>query len=107
MSWCWDPGQGRPACVRIAIGRGVCGTAAAQRTTQVVADVHAFEGHIACDPRSRSELVVPIISDERVVAVLDLDSDRLARFGDADRDGIEALVATFAPLIDWSAACRV
>jgi L-methionine (R)-S-oxide reductase len=99
------PFQGRPACVRIALGAGVCGTAAALRATQLVADVHAFPGHIACDPRSRSELVVPIVVDGRVVAVLDLDSERPTRFGDVDRQGVESLVAAFAPRIDWQRAC--
>lgn len=103
------PFQGRPACVRIAMGRGVCGTAAATRTTQVVADVHAFPGHIACDPRSRSEIVVPIVIPvaQRVVGVLDLDADRPGRFDDEDRAGLEGLVADILPLVDWEAATRV
>lgn len=98
------PFQGRPACVRIPVGRGVCGTAAATRATQVVADVHAFPGHIACDPRSRAEIVVPIIVSGRVVGVLDLDSEEPGRFDDADREGLEALVTDVTPVIDWSAA---
>ncbi len=98
------PFQGRPACVRIAVGRGVCGTAVVERATQVVADVHAFAGHIACDPRSRAEIVVPVIVDGAVVAVLDLDSERPGRFDDDDRAGLEALVADVAPLIDWDRA---
>jgi L-methionine (R)-S-oxide reductase len=81
------PFQGRPACVRIAVGRGVCGTAVAECATQVVADVHAFAGHIACDPRSRAEIVVPVIRGGAVVAVLDLDSERPGRFDDDDRAG--------------------
>jgi hypothetical protein len=93
--------QGLPACVRIAVGRGVCGTAVRERATQVVPDVHAFPGHIACDPRSRSEIVVPIEVAGAVVAVLDLDSDRLAHFDDDDRRGLEALVRAIAPAIDW------
>ena len=101
------PFQGRPACVRIAVGAGVCGTAVAQRASQLVADVHAFPGHIACDPRSRSELVVPISVAGRVLGVLDLDSDRLARFDERDRAGVEALVAAVVPLIDWERACAV
>ena len=101
------PFQGRPACVRIAVGAGVCGAAVAQRASQVVADVHAFPGHIACDPRSRSELVVPISVAGRVLGVLDLDSDRPARFDERDRAGVEALVATLVPLIDWERACAV
>ncbi len=101
------PFQGRPACVRIQVGKGVCGTAAATRASQVVPDVHAFPGHIACDPRSRSELVVPIAVDGRIVGVLDLDSDRPERFDDGDRIGVEALVSDIVPLIDWERACRV
>ena len=96
------PFQGRPACVRIAVGRGVCGTAVAERRTQVVADVHAFAGHIACDPRSRAEIVVPVITGGAVVAVLDLDSERPGRFDEADRAGLEALVADLAGAIDWA-----
>lgn len=96
------PFQGRPACVRIAVGRGVCGTAVAERRSQVVADVHAFDGHIACDPRSRAEIVVPIEHEGAVVGVLDLDSERPGRFDEDDRIGLEALVATLAPVIDWS-----
>jgi GAF domain-containing protein len=100
------PFQGRPACVRIAIGSGVCGTAVAEDATQVVADVHAFPGHIACDPRSRSEIVVPIRDAAgTVVAVLDLDSDRPATFDDEDRAGLEALIADVAPRVDWARAC--
>ena len=101
------PFQGRSACVRIAVGRGVCGTAVAQASSQLVSDVHAFPGHIACDPRSRSELVVPVIVAGDVVAVLDLDSDRLARFDEADREGLEAFVAALAPHVDWARACRL
>lgn len=100
------PFQGRPACVRIAVGSGVCGTAVAADATQVVPDVHAFPGHIACDPRSRSEIVVPMRDEDgRVVAVLDLDSDRPATFDEEDRQGLEALVAHVAPAIDWKRAC--
>ncbi len=98
------PFQGLPACVRIAVGRGVCGTAVGERATQVVPDVHAFPGHIACDPRSRSEIVVPIEVGGSVVAVLDLDSDRLGHFDDDDRRGLEALVRVVAPAIDWARA---
>ena len=87
------PFQGKPACVRIPIGIGVCGTAAAQRTTVLVPDVRDFPGHIACDPASRSELVVPLIEDGAVTGVLDLDSPLLARFDEIDRDGCEQLVA--------------
>jgi len=101
------PFQGRPACVRIAVGAGVCGTAVAAGESQVVADVHAFPGHIACDPRSRSEIVVPVRdASGEVVAVLDLDSDRPGTFDAQDRGGLEALVAEVAPRIDWLRASR-
>ncbi len=85
------PFTGRPACIRIPLGVGVCGAAAKSGETQLVEDVHAFPGHIACDARSRSELVVPIVRDGAVIAVIDLDSPDLARFDDDDRTGIEAL----------------
>ena len=98
------PFQGKPACVRIGYGRGVCGTAWAEDATQVVADVHAFPGHIACDPASRSEIVVPMRDGAGALrAVLDLDSDRPATFTDADRVGLEALVAAVGPTLDWDA----
>ena len=84
------PFQGKPACIRIALGRGVCGTAAATRETQVVADVHAFPGHIACDADSRSEIVVPLIVGGDLIGVLDLDSPRPGRFDEDDRAGLEA-----------------
>lgn len=87
------PFQGKPACIRIAVGAGVCGTAAATGETQRVDDVHAFPGHIACDADSRSELVVPLIRDGRVIGVLDLDSPRAARFDAADVAGCEAIAA--------------
>ena len=86
------PFQGKPACVRIEIGRGVCGTAAARRETVVVPDVHAFPGHIACDSASNSEIVVPVIRDGRLLGVLDLDSPVHARFDGADARGLESLV---------------
>ena len=89
------PFQGKPACVRIAVGRGVCGTAAARRETVVVPDVHAFPGHIACDSASNSEIVVPIVRDGRLLGVLDLDSPLLARFDDVDARGLERLVQVF------------
>lgn len=94
------PFMGRPACVRIAVGKGVCGTAAARREAVLVEDVHAFPGHIACDAASRSELVVPLIRDGAVTAVLDLDSPLTARFDDEDRKGCEALVAIYASASD-------
>lgn len=90
------PFAGRPACIRIAFGQGVCGTAAASGSTQLVADVHAFPGHIACDAASRSELVVPVIRGGRAIAVIDLDSPELARFDEEDAAGIEALAALLA-----------
>lgn len=93
------PFQGQTACIRIAIGKGVCGTAAATGETQRVADVHAFPGHIACDAASRSELVVPIIRNGKVIAVLDLDSPHPDRFQAEDQAGLEKLVAAVAPSI--------
>jgi L-methionine (R)-S-oxide reductase len=90
------PFQGRPACVTIEMGRGVCGTAAATRTTQRVEDVHAFEGHIACDPASRSEIVVPLIIDGQVIGVLDIDSPSPGRFSAEDQAGIERLAEVYA-----------
>lgn len=93
------PFAGRPACIRIPLGRGVCGTAAQSGQTQLVADVHAFPGHIACDAASASELVVPVLRDGAVVAVIDLDSPGKARFDAADAAGIEALAALIAPRI--------
>jgi L-methionine (R)-S-oxide reductase len=84
------PFQGQVACVRIALGRGVCGTAAQRRETLLVPDVDAFPGHIACDAASRSEIVVPLIQDGRLLGVLDLDSPELARFDFEDRDGLNA-----------------
>jgi L-methionine (R)-S-oxide reductase len=89
------PFQGKPACVRIPLGQGVCGTAAAQRRTVLVEDVHAFPGHIACDSASNSEIVVPVVAGERLIGVLDLDSPKTGRFDAADAQGLEGLVATF------------
>jgi L-methionine (R)-S-oxide reductase len=83
------PFQGRVACVRIALGRGVCGTAARERRTVVVPDVHAFPGHIACDAASRSEIVIPLLRGQDLVGVLDLDSPREARFDQVDVNGLE------------------
>jgi len=94
------PFQGRVACVRIPLGRGVCGVAAVTRQTQRVEDVHGFAGHIACDSASRSELVVPLLKEERLIGVLDLDSPQLARFTAADQAGIERLVEIFLQLSD-------
>jgi L-methionine (R)-S-oxide reductase len=89
------PFQGKPACVRIPIGKGVCGTAAARAAAVLVTDVHDFPGHIACDPNSRSELVVPLIEAGDVIGVLDLDSPLVGRFDEADRQGCERLAAQF------------
>jgi GAF domain-containing protein len=94
------PFQGKPACIRIAIGAGVCGAAAASRETQLVEDVHAFPGHIACDAASRSELVVPILHEGRLLGVLDLDSPSPARFDAGDAAGCAALMQLLAPRID-------
>ena len=89
------PFQGLPACVRIALDRGVCGAAASTRQTQRIADVEAFPGHIACDAASRSELVVPLVHDGKLVGVFDLDSPRLDRFDAHDQDGLEAIARIF------------
>lgn len=93
------PFVGRPACIRIPLGRGVCGTAAASGATQLVADVHAFPGHIACDAASANELVVPVLRDGTVIAVIDLDSPTPARFAAEDAAGIEALAAMLSQRI--------
>jgi GAF domain-containing protein len=89
------PFQGQPACVRIAIGKGACGTAAKSLQAVVVPDVHAFPGHIACDTASRSELVVPLVKNGVLLGVLDLDSPSVGRFDEADRAGCESLAAVF------------
>jgi L-methionine (R)-S-oxide reductase len=94
------PFQGKPACVRIAIGKGVCGTAAARRETVVVQDVHAFPGHIACDSASNSEIVVPLVHGTELLGVLDIDSPHLGRFGAGDAAGIEALARIFVESLD-------
>ena len=86
------PFQGKPACIEIGMGKGVCGTAAAQDRTVLVPDVHRFPGHIACDAASRSEIVVPIRQDGMVVGVLDIHSPLLSRFSEEDREGLEAFV---------------
>ncbi len=98
------PFQGKPACVRIAIGKGVCGTAAATRKTIVVPDVHQFPGHIACDAASQSEIVVPLIRGEALLGVLDIDSPVLARFDEADRQGLERMAALFIGASEGSPA---
>ena len=97
------PFQGKPACVQIPVApvpKGVCGAAASQRRTQVVEDVHAFPGHIACDSASNSEIVVPLIKEGRLLGVLDLDSPKFARFDADDRAGIEAMAETFLAMTD-------
>jgi L-methionine (R)-S-oxide reductase len=94
------PFQGKPACVRIPIGRGVCGTAVARRESILVEDVHAFPGHIACDAASRSELVVPLIRDGEVIGVIDLDSPEPGRFDADDQAGIEAIVSLYLQASD-------
>lgn len=94
------PFGGKPACTRIALGKGVCGTAAARQEAQVVPDVHAFPGHIACDADSRSEIVLPLLADGRVVGVLDIDSPVPGRFTDLDRQYLEQAAALLAP---WAA----
>ncbi len=86
------PFQGKPACVRIAMGKGVCGTAAAQQQTILVENVHEFPGHIACDSESNSEIVVPLIKDQQLIGVLDLDSPLVGRFDDEDAKGLNELV---------------
>lgn len=93
------PFQGKPACVRIPVGRGVCGSAVKEERSILVEDVHAFPGHIACDAASRSELVVPVRRDGRVIGVIDLDSPEPARFDSDDQAGIEQLAAIFAAAI--------
>jgi GAF domain-containing protein len=93
------PFQGKAACIRIPFGSGVCGAAAATQATQLVADVHAFPGHIACDAASASELVVPIVVDGALIGVLDLDSPTAARFDAEDQAGCEALVALLGPRV--------
>ncbi len=90
------PFVGRPACIRIPIGQGVCGTAAGEAKTQLVEDVHAFPGHIACDAASQSEVVVPVVRNGEVVAVIDLDSPRPARFSEEDAQGLEKLAQILA-----------
>ncbi|MGB5721947.1 MAG: GAF domain-containing protein [Woeseiaceae bacterium] len=92
------PFQGKPACVRIALGAGVCGTAATTLETQRVEDVHAFPGHIACDPDSRSELVVPLLTNGELIGVLDIDSPSTGRFSAADQRGIEKICETYCQL---------
>jgi L-methionine (R)-S-oxide reductase len=100
------PFQGKPACVRIALGQGVCGTAASRRETLVVPDVNLFPGHIACDAASRSEIVVPILDGATLHGVLDIDAPEKNRFDEADREGLEGFVRTLVPLVDWQSLRR-
>ena len=99
------PFQGKVACVRIPFGRGVCGTAAATRTSQLVEDVHQFPGHIACDSASNSEVVVPIVKDNQVVGVLDIDSPSVARFTQEDFAGLEQVVKALEGCVNFSDFC--
>ena len=99
------PFQGKVACVRIPFGRGVCGTAAATKTSQLVEDVHQFPGHIACDSASNSEVVVPIFKDDQVVGVLDIDSPSVARFTQEDLSGLEQVVKALESCTNFSAFC--
>lgn len=96
------PFMGKPACVRIPLGKGVCGTAAEKRETVVVPDVHSFPGHIACDAASRSEIVVPIVVGDRLIGVLDIDAPVPERFDEEDRVHLEQFVAILNKHIDWS-----
>ena len=95
------PFQGKVACIHIKVGRGVCGTAVQEGRTQLVPDVHAFPGHIACDSASNSEIVVPIRQDGDIVGVLDIDSPLLNRFIEADREGLEGFVKALEAVIQW------
>ena len=95
------PFQGKPACARIPFGRGVCGATAVKRETIVVADVHAFPGHIACDSASASEIVIPVLKDDRLIGVFDIDSPKPDRFSDEDRAGLEAMLAAFVAGTDF------
>jgi L-methionine (R)-S-oxide reductase len=96
------PFQGKVACARIAFGRGVCGTSAAERRTIVVSDVHAFPGHIACDSASNAEIVIPVIKNNELFGVFDIDSPSLNRFTEEDRHGLETLLAVFVAATDFT-----
>ncbi|HBN82351.1 MAG TPA: hypothetical protein DDZ89_00755 [Clostridiales bacterium] len=95
------PFQGKPACIRIPLGKGVCGTAAVTRKIQVVEDVHQFEGHIACDEASQSEIVLPILYDQRLIGVLDIDSPLLKRFDQTDAQGLTDSLALLNQYNRW------
>ena len=99
------PFQGKVACVRIPFGRGVCGTAAETKISQLVEDVHQFPGHIACDSASNSEVVVPIVKDNQVVGVLDIDSPSVARFSQEDLTGLEQVVKALESCVNFSDFC--
>ena len=99
------PFQGKVACVRIPFGRGVCGTAAETKSSQLVEDVHQFPGHIACDSASNSEVVVPIFKDNQVVGVLDIDSPSVARFAQEDLTGLEQVVKALESCVNFSDFC--
>jgi len=96
------PFQGKPACIHIPIGKGVCGTAVSEGKTQVIADVHVFPGHIACDSASSSEIVVPIYFNNRIMGVLDIDSPIIERFDQTDKEGLEEFVKTLESGCNWS-----
>lgn len=95
------PFQGRPACIRIALGRGVCGTAAKTREIQVVQDVNQFPGHIACDTNSQSEIVLPIVHSNRLIGVLDIDSPVKDRFNHEDADGLSQFISSLKEYLSW------
>ncbi|HYE68725.1 MAG TPA: GAF domain-containing protein, partial [Anaerovoracaceae bacterium] len=95
------PFQGKPACIHIPVGRGVCGEAAAQGCTLCVDDVHQFPGHIACDSASNSEIVVPIRSGDKIIGVLDIDSPITSRFNSSDKNGLEAMVRILERACEW------
>ena len=97
------PFQGKPACVRIQMGKGVCGTAAQTRQSQVIKNVHDFPGHIACDCASNSEIVIPIIFEDKLIGVLDIDSPVFERFDEEDQKGLEKFVQTLNKYMDWQA----
>lgn len=96
------PFQGKVACIRIAVGKGVCGTAVAEDATQLVYDVHEFPGHIACDSASNSEVVVPLHSNGRIVGVLDIDSPKVGRFSDEDKEGFEIIAKAIEKVADFT-----
>lgn len=100
------PFQGKPACIHIPLGKGVCGTAAAERKTLLVPEVHEFPGHIACDSASRSELVVPLLDSKKVLGVLDIDSPLPSRFTEEDARAMEKLADLIVSACDWSSGLQ-